>query len=428
MNSVNQWLQIITAKLQSLLVADSLWQLAILAVALLLAFILNRKWKQFLVARLGTTEQKGVSRFILRGSGYLIFPLLTLVIIYIGVSILHVYNITTPILNILIPLLLSLAAVRISVYSLRRTFSKTPALKTWEGFISTTIWCLVALHLLGWLPDILKSLDSAAVTLGDNRLSILSVLQFIVIAGIYFVVARWLANLIEQQAKNSHVISSSMQVGLTKFAKFFLYSIAIVIALNSVGIDLTTLTVFGGAIGVGLGFGLQRIASNFISGFILLFDRSIKPGDVISIGNRFGWVVALHARYIVVKDRDGVETLIPNENIITSEVTNWSYSDKHVRIKVPVQISYEDDVEMAMKVMLDACAVSSRVLSTPKPQVRLTQFADSGIELELRLWLDDPEQGVGSVKSDINLAIWKGFKDKNITIPYPQRDVHIIRD
>ncbi len=130
----------------------------------------------------------------------------------------------------------------------------------------------------------------------------------------------------------------------------------------------------------------------------------------------------------MVKDRDGVETLIPNENIITSEVTNWSYSDKHVRVKIPVQVSYDDDVEQAMQLMLDACQVSARVLQNPEPAVRLTNFADNGIELELRLWLDDPEQGVGSVKSDINLAIWKAFKDNAITIPFPQRDVHLIKD
>jgi len=428
MGNFNSTLQHISSKFQSLYSFDSLWQISILLIAILIAWYVNNKWKQYLLNRLGNTEQQGVSRFLLRGSGYLIFPIITLAIVYIGTSVLQLYKIKTPILDILIPLLLSLAAVRISVYSLRRSFKNSPSLKAWEGFISSVIWSLVALYLLGWLPDILNALDQSAIKFGDNRVSILSVLKFIIIAGIYIVVARWLANLIEHKAKESHVISSSMQVGLSKFAKFFLYSIAIVIALNSVGIDLTTLTVFGGAIGVGLGFGLQRIASNFISGFILLFDRSIKPGDVISIGDRFGWVVALHARYIVVKDRDGVETLIPNENIITSEVTNWSYSDKHVRIKVPVQISYDDDVDHAMQLILDTCSVSDRVLSDPEPQVRLTKFADSGIELELRLWLDDPEQGVGSVKSDINLAIWRVFKENKITIPYPQRDVHLIKN
>ena len=419
---------LLMTKLQSLLTTDSLWQLGILFSALLIAWAINSRWKKFLNTQLGNEEQRGFNRFLLRGSGYIIFPVVTLVIVYLGSSILHLYEMSTSILSIIIPLLLSLAAIRISVYSLRRSFNKTKNLRAWEGFISTSIWLLVALHFLGWLPDLLTTLDNSAIKFGSNRISVLSVAQFIIIVAVYIVVARWLVALIEQRSKQSSAISSSMQVGLTKFAKVFLYSIAIIVALNSVGIDLTTLTVFGGAIGVGLGFGLQRIASNFISGFILLFDRSIKPGDVISIGDRFGWVVALHARYIVVKDRDGVETLIPNENIITSEVTNWSYSDKHVRIKVPVQVSYEDDVDLAMNIMLGSCSVSPRVLTSPEPQVRLVAFEDSGIKLELRLWLDDPEQGVGSVKSEINLAIWRAFKEHNITIPYPQRDVHIIKE
>ncbi len=418
----------ISSKMHKLLVADSAWQLTVLFLGIIVAWKLNHHWRKRLTAHLGQEEQRGVSRFLLRGSGYLVFPIVTLVFIYIGVAILQFYQIATPILDVVIPLLLSLAAIRISVYSLRRTFNRSQNLRTWEGFISISIWCLVALHLLGWLPGILDALDRSAINFGNTRISVLSVAKFIIMAGIYIVVARWLATLIEQQTRQSKVISSSMQVGLSKFANVVLYSIAIVVALNSVGIDLTTLTVFGGAIGVGLGFGLQRIASNFISGFILLFDRSIKPGDVISIGDRFGWVVALHARYIVVKDRDGVETLIPNENIITSEVTNWSYSDKHVRVKVPLQISYQDDVEVAMQLMLDACNVSNRVLKTPEPNVRLTAFEDSGIKLELRLWLNDPEKGVGSVKSDINLAIWKSFKENKITIPYPQRDVHIVKN
>ena len=417
-----------TNKIHVFLSIDSLWQLGIIITALLIAWRLNNQWKTYLTTRLGQKEQQGLSRFILRGSGYVIFPIITLFIVYIGAIVLPFFSITTAILNILIPLLLSLAVIRISVYSLRRAFTKTQNLRAWEGFISISIWCLVALHLLGWLPEILAALDRSAISFGDNRISILSVFKFIIIVGIYIVVARWLAVLIEQRAKQSKSISSSMRVGLSKFANVALYSVAIIVALNSVGIDLTSLAVFGGAIGVGLGFGLQRIASTCISGFSLVFDRSIKPGDVISIGDRFGWVVALHARYIVVKDRDGVETLIPNENIITSEVTNWSYSDKHVRVKIPVQVSYQDDVEQAMKLMLDSCNVSKRVLMKPEPVVRLVAFEDSGIKLELRLWLDDPEEGVGSVKSDINLAIWKAFKANEITIPFPQRDVHILNN
>jgi len=402
------------------------WQLGCIIVGGLVGWLAHRRWQLFIVRQIGVNEKRGFRRMAMRGSVRVVFPLAMAILIQISAGILSQFNIITPLLDLLVPLLLSLAAIRVIVYALRRAFGPSPALRAWEGLIGTFIWGAAALHILGWLPDVLTTLDGIGITLGENRVTMLSVLQLGFAVAVFMVAASWLSRYIEQRAKRSEYLSVSMQVGLSKLSKVLLYTIAILVALNSVGIDLTTLTVFGGALGVGLGFGLQRIASNFISGFILLFDRSIKIGDVITIGERFGWVVAMHARYIVVRDRDGVETLIPNENLITSDVVNWSYSDKHVRVKIPVQISYDDDPEQAMKLMIDACAVSSRVLTKPEPQTRMLAFGDSGINLELRLWLDDPEDGVGSVKSDINLAIWKAFKQHDITIPFPQRDVHLL--
>jgi small-conductance mechanosensitive channel len=225
--------------------------------------------------------------------------------------------------------------------------------------------------------------------------------------------------------QRSATLNASLKVALAKLVKVAFIAIAILIALDTAGIDLTALTVFGGALGVGLGFGLQRIASNFISGFLLLFDKSIKPGDVISIGNKFGWVEALHARYIVVRDRDGVDTLIPNENLVTTDVINWSYKDKNVRLKIPVSISYHDDPEQAMALMIEAANETDRVLTDPPAVARLLEFGDNGIQIELRLWINDPEAGLNNVRSDANLSIWRKFKQAGITIPFPQRDLYI---
>jgi len=418
----------IQAVVNPVLTPAGLWQLVGLMVAVLVGWMVNRHWQRFIVSKLGEDEKQGLRRVALRSSGRVVFPLVVALLVLTEAGVLAQFSIATPLLDLLFPLIISLAAIRVIVYVLRRAFGPGPALRAWEGVISTVIWMAVALHLLGWLPDVLASLDGPSMTLGENRVSLLSVLQFALAVALFMVLAGWLSRYIEQRAKRSEYLSSSMQVGLSKISKVVLYTVAVLIALNTVGIDLTTLAVFGGALGVGLGFGLQRIASNFISGFILLFDRSIKLGDVITIGQRFGWVVAMHARYIVVRDRDGVETLIPNENLITTDVVNWSYSDKHVRVKLPVQISYDDDPELAMRLMVDSCAVNERVLSDPEPQARLLAFGDSGINLELRLWLADPEAGVGSVKSDVNLAIWNSFKQNNITIPYPHRDVHLLQD
>jgi small-conductance mechanosensitive channel len=407
-----------------LLTPTGAWQLGIVLLAAICGWLAHRRWQAQIDRRRG--QRTGFRRMAVRGTGRAAFPLAAFVVVIAGRGILSRFEIQTHLLDLLAPLLMSLALIRLVVYILRRAFAPSAALRAWEGVFSTLVWGVVALHLLGWLPDVLAALDGPSVALGDVRISILSSLKLILAVAVFMVLAGWVSRYIEQRASRSEYLSSSMKVGLSKVSKVVLYTIAALIALDTVGIDLTALTVFGGALGVGLGFGLQRIASNFISGFILLFDRSIKPGDVITVGGRFGWVVALHARYIVVRDRDGVETLIPNENLITSEVTNWSYSDRHVRIKVPVQISYDDDPEIAMQIMLDACKVSDRVLSEPGAQVRMMSFGDNGINLELRLWLEDPEEGVGSVKSAINMAIWKGFKEKGITIPFPQRDIHMI--
>jgi len=205
----------------------------------------------------------------------------------------------------------------------------------------------------------------------------------------------------------------------------FLLTIAFLIALSAVGINLSSLAIFGGALGVGLGFGLQRITSNFICGFILVMDRSVKPGDNITVGENFGWVEQMNSRYVVLRNRQGIDTLIPNENLITGEVINWSYADPNVRLEIDVQISYQDDPEQAMQLMLDCAFVSARVLHDPEPSVRLLQFADSGMKLQLRVWIADMENGSGSVRSEINLAIWRSFKTHGVTMPFPQREITI---
>ena len=391
-----------------------------------LALLTHRRWQAFITKLLGDLEHKRFIRFFIRGTDRATFPLSMLLYLIIVRFLLSQVGINVAVLDVFTPLLLSLAAIRIAVYTLRIGFTPSPTIRAWETVISYGTWLIVALHLVGWLEDILTTLDTIGFKTGDDFFSALSILKLLSAILFFMLVANWLSRLIESRAKQSPHISASMRVGLAKVSKFSLYALAFLFALKSVGIDLTTFAVFGGAIGVGIGFGLQKIFSNFISGFILLFDRSIRPGDVITIGDRFGWVQALHARYVVVRDRDGVETLIPNENLITSEVTNWSYSDRTVRVRIPVQISYDDDPEAAMDLLLQACEGQTRILSNPPAVSRLVNFGDNGIDLELRIWLRDPESGVGSVKSDLYLNIWKLFKEHNVTIPFPQRDVRII--
>ncbi len=401
------------------------YQLAVLVVALLGAWYAHRRLDARLGGSADQAEPTGLRRFTLRSAQRVLLPLSMLFAVLIGRAILDALHINTAVLGLAVPLLMSLAAIRLVIYALRKGFTLTPALKTWENVVSTSIWVVLALHLLGWLPEVTAALDALAVNLGSARISLLAVIKLILAVALLMTLAFWLANVIDRHMRTSAHINPAMQVAFAKFSRFFLITLAVLLSLNAVGIDLTALAVFGGAVGVGLGLGLQRIASNFISGFILVLDRSIKPGDVITIGQSFGWVQELRARYVVVRNRDGVETLIPNENLITSEVINWSYTDPNVRVRIPVQISYDDDPEQAMALMLEAAKASPRVLADPAPVARLMEFGDNGILLELRVWIDDPEEGVGNVRSTINLAVWRAFKRAGITIPYPQRDIHI---
>ncbi|WP_052471962.1 mechanosensitive ion channel family protein [Marinobacter similis] len=348
-----------------------------------------------------------------------------LLVVLLGRTLLVALEQTYWVLDLAVPLLISFALIRTLVYMLRKGMRSGPLVKASENVIGTLIWLVVGLHLVGLLPGILEAMDSLAISVGDLRISLLAVIKLLLLMGLVLVVAIWLSGIIDRRLSRLPYLSPGAAVGFSKVSKLVLITVAALSVLNLVGIDLTALAVFGGALGVGLGFGLQRIASNFISGFILVFDRSIRPGDVISIGEKFGWVVALHARYVVVRNRDGVDTLIPNENLITTEVINWSYSDPNVRLKIPVSVSYNDDVERAMAIMLEIAREHPRVISDPEPVCRLTQFGDHGIHLEARVWVADPQAGFGSVSSDINLEIWRRFKQEGITIPFPQQDLYI---
>jgi small-conductance mechanosensitive channel len=275
-------------------------------------------------------------------------------------------------------------------------------------------------------------LDSIGLDTGKTRISVWSIAKLIVTVALFVLGAVWLSRWIEKRLARVQGLAPNMRIGFAKFTQAFLVGLSVLIGLNASGLDMTSLNVFSGAIGIGLGFGLQSIAANFVSGFVLLMDRSIKPGDVISFTGTtgtstegFGWVQQLRGRYVVVRDRDGVETLVPNQNLITNSVINWSYTDPRVRIKVPVRISYRNDPELALQLLLSATDNQRRVLREPPPVARLMQFGDHGIELELRFWITDPQEGVNNVRSDVNRAIWRLFREADITIPVAQREVRL---
>ena len=297
--------------------------------------------------------------------------------------------------------------------------------RSWARTLAIVAWTLAALNIVGLLDATMDALDAMAFSVGHIRLSVLGLLKSGLVLGIFL----WLAGVISRQAEaalnQADALSPSARVLLGKSMHIVLIVVAVVAALESMGVDLTALAVFGGAIGLGLGFGLQKVISNLVSGMILLMDKSVKPGDVIAIDDTFGWINRLSARYVSVITRDGTEHLIPNEDLISQRVENWSYSDSMIRLKLPIGIAYESDVPKAMDLAVAAATGVNRVLENPAPVCRLMNFGSDSVELELRVWIADPKKGVANVRSDVLLNVWNAYHDGGIEFPFSQRDLHL---
>ncbi len=343
--------------------------------------------------------------------------------------------------NLLIDRALQLAAalvlVRLGVYVLRQLLGANSWLKGWQNQLTFVVWLAVVFDLLGWFGRVERALEGIDLLPGRSSFTIWDLIKALVIITVAVIVTSLISRTIEQRVMKVSALALSTRIGVAKFSYFFLVSLGLLLGINAAGVDLTALTLLTGAIGVGLGFGMQAIASNFMSGFVLLMDKSIKPGDVISFTSStanipggtttdsFGWVEELRGRYIVVRDRDGVETLVPNQFLINNAVINWSYSDAHVRLRLPVMISYQDDPERALALLQQAAANHPRILEDPAPVTRLMSFEDYGMRLEVRFWIDDPMNGVNNVRSDVNRTIFRLFREAGITIPVAQRELRM---
>jgi small-conductance mechanosensitive channel len=291
--------------------------------------------------------------------------------------------------------------------------------------VAVVAWIVAALHILGLFGATVAALDSAALTIGTLRLSLLLVAKAALLIAILLWAALALARLISGRIERAAGISPSIQTLTRHLVKIALVFLALLIGVNAVGIDLTAFTVFTGALGVGLGFGLQKIVSNFVSGIILLAERSIKPGDVIEVGGTHGFVTSLGGRYTALRARDGKEYLIPNETLITNQVVNWSYTSPFVRIDLPFGVAYGSDLRLVRRIAIEAAKDTRRVQSSPEPLCHVTEFGDNGINFLLRFWITDPANGVINVKGDIFLALWDRFVEHDIQVPFPQRDLHL---
>ncbi len=291
------------------------------------------------------------------------------------------------------------------------------------SLVSVLAWGVAALIITGLFDDTVALLDAAALTVGSLRLSALMIVKAVLLFGTLFWLASLSGELAEQRLIRGLEIDATYSVLIGKLVKGGLFIVAFFASMSAIGVDVAALTVFSGAVGLGIGFGLQKVASNLISGFIILLDRSIKPGDVISVGDTFGWITSLRARYVSVNTREGMEHLIPNETFVTDRLVNMSFSDRSIRLEVKFGVSYASDPHLVRKLAIATVKDLPRVLVAPEPVCHLVAFGDSSLDFVLRFWIRDPENGVTNVKGDCFLTLWDEFKKHGIQIPYPHREV-----
>ena len=395
-----------------------LWQLAVLGASLAVAWWAGR----LLEPRLGGAEDTG--RFAVGGVRRLQFPLTALVLVLVGRAVLQHWH-SVNLLSVAVPLLTALAIVRIAIYALRRVFPAGSWVRSSERFISWTVWLGFAVYITGLAPALIGFLDGIGFKVGKDRVTLLLALQAVLMVSVTLLLALWLGSAVESRLMRADRLDMNLRVVLSKLTSALLAVLALLIALPAVGIDLTVLSVFGGALGVGLGFGLQKIASNYVSGFIILMDRSVSLGDMITVDRFTGQISKMTARYVVLRGLDGTETLVPNETLVTSPVVNNSYSDPRVSAAVTVQIDYHSDLEAAIRIMEDAARRQARVLREPGPAALVRQLGENGIDLELGFWVKDPQLGLGALRSGLLREILQGFRANGIEIAQPKRETRM---
>lgn len=401
----------------NLFTVETLIELGLIAIAASLAWPISRLLRNRLQQKITKYERFALLRRLWMTFNKLAFPAVWLVIQWLIVAATSYLGLRHAGLVVTSSLLTAWIVISVAT-----VIVANPLLSL---TISIVAWIAAALNIVGLLDNTIAFLDGAALSFGQVNISLLTLVQGLIALGVLLWLTTVAGQLVEGRIKSSENLSPSIKVLSTKMLRIVLAVLAVVFALKIVGIDLTAFAVFGGAIGVGLGFGLQKIFANLVSGFILLLDKSIKPGDVIAIDDYYGKVDSLGARYVSVLTRDGIEHLIPNEELITTRVENWSYSHNLLRLRKTIGVHYKSDVRKAIALCLDAADETPRILKEPAAVCHLQEFADSSVNLEIRFWIDDPMNGRANVVSALQLSIWEKFHEHGIEIPYPQRDLHL---
>ena len=410
---------------------QSLWQLAVIASGLVVGWLLTQAMRRRVNARIAAETQRAglrtdLLRFSVEGIRRLAFPVSAFLTMLAGGVLLRVSGLVqrvgdVQLLRLAMILLAAMAVVRLVVYVLRRSLPGSVWLGAFERWIALLVWIGVALHLTGALGDVSAALESVRFPVGRSQISVWDLLIGAVSVVVTAIAALWLGSTIESRLMRAETLTTNSRVVLARVVKALLLFVAVLVALSIVGIDLTVLSVFGGALGVGLGLGLQRIASNYVSGFIILLDRSLSIGDMITVDKFYGRVAQINTRYTVIRALDGTETILPNEMLVSTPVVNHSLSSREVRVVIKVSVAYSANLDRTLEILGECARAQPRVLSTPEPGAFVTSLGADGVEVEVGFWIRDPEEGTLAVRSEIARAVLRRFAEAGIEIPFPQR-------
>jgi len=398
-------------------VLSAIIQFAVIITAFLIANVTATRFRSWLEREWNLPWYEQYCKIVARALAPLSLPVIWLALQWFSVFAAENAGWSSHLIEIVVSLLTAWVIIRLAA-----TLIRNPQL---ARIITLAAWTIAALNITGLLEPTMAVLDSMAMNVGHIHISVLSIIKAIIALVALLWLAGAISGLVERRMNAMPGVTPAAGVLFGKIFRILVFTIAVVVGLESVGIDLTAFAVFSGAVGFGIGFGLQKVFSNLISGMILLMDRSVKPGDVIAVGDSFGWINALRARYVSVITRDGTEHLIPNEELISQRVENWSHSHQLVRQRMAIGIDYEADVNRAMELALEAASGVDRILTEPAPACRLVGFGDNSIDLDLRVWINDPQNGVANIRSEILLGVWNLYRDNGINFPFPQRDLHI---
>ncbi|MDB5881818.1 MAG: putative small-conductance mechanosensitive ion channel [Ramlibacter sp.] len=391
-------------------------QLGVLLGCLVLAF--GVCW---LIGRKHSHDSVWFGRHIVDG---LLFPLLALALTYSAMLVLARRQ-PAPLLKVAVPVLISLAGIRFLARVFRVVFPKSAAARLVETLFSWLAWLAAVLWIVGLLPELMDQMDAIHFTLGKSRISLLGIVQGLLSSCAVMVIALWISSTLEKRVLNHTMHDLSLRKVAATALRSLLLLVGLLFALSAVGVDLTALSVLGGAVGVGLGFGLQKLASNYVSGFVILFERSLRIGDMVKVDNFEGVVTDIKTRYTLIRAPNGREAIIPNEKVITERVENLSLADTRVLLTADVTVGYDSEVGQVKAILCSAASASQRVLKEPAPIAHLAKLGADGLEFSLLFWIEDPANGQLSVHSEVNQRILEGLRAASIEIPFPQRVVHL---